>query len=190
MTHPGLAELIATRTPAATTRFAWLDGALPLTAAAYTEPAELPDELITSIRCITRVGDRVLFCTNKDGSHPWPGGRREPGESHADTAVREVHEETGWRLDPASLRPLGWLHLHHLAPRRPDDPFPYPDFLQLVLHGVVTGRDVAEDAPWQDVDNYELECRPFTVERARSETSRTMLAHVFLDLLADGRSTP
>lgn len=65
--------------------------------------------------------------------HPWPGGRREPGESYVDAAVREVHEGTGWVVEPASARYVGWLHLEHLAPRREGYVYPYPDFLQLVL---------------------------------------------------------
>jgi hypothetical protein len=38
-------------------------------------------------------------------------------------------------IGPVSVRaaPL-WLHLEHLA-RRPDDPDPYPDLLQVVLGG-------------------------------------------------------
>ncbi|TDP94086.1 NUDIX domain-containing protein [Labedaea rhizosphaerae] len=182
MTDPRLAALLASCVPAGTTSVSWLDGAMPLSVAAYTSPAALPDDLITSIRCVTSVGDRVLLCTNAGGSHPWPGGRREAGETHAQTAVREVHEETGWRVDPASLRPLGWLHLRHQAPRRADEASPYPDFLQVVYHGVATSRDVAEDAPWEDVDNYELECRPVSLDEARAR-SRQLLAYLFLDLL-------
>lgn len=33
-----------------------------------------------------------------------PGGRREAGETHADTLVREVMEELGVRLSPATMR--------------------------------------------------------------------------------------
>ncbi len=36
-----------------------------------------------------------------------PGGRREDGESPWATALREANEEVG--LDPAAVRPLGWL---------------------------------------------------------------------------------
>jgi 8-oxo-dGTP diphosphatase len=35
-----------------------------------------------------------------------PGGKPEPGETHAEAATREVHEEVGLRLDPAGLTPF------------------------------------------------------------------------------------
>jgi 8-oxo-dGTP diphosphatase len=38
-----------------------------------------------------------------------PGGKREPGESAVDTAVREVAEEVGLRLDPLDLEARGTL---------------------------------------------------------------------------------
>ena len=46
-------------------------GTLPLRISAYTHVVDLPDELVTSVRCQVRVGDEVLVCTNADGiSHP------------------------------------------------------------------------------------------------------------------------
>ncbi|ROS74730.1 8-oxo-dGTP diphosphatase [Curtobacterium sp. PhB130] len=38
-----------------------------------------------------------------------PGGKREPGEAAVETAVREVAEEVGLRLDPADLEARGTL---------------------------------------------------------------------------------
>lgn len=181
--HPDLAALLAMEQPVATCVTSWLGGALPLRVSAYLTPNDLPDELVTSVRCVVRVGDRVVFCENRDGAHPLPGGRRMPGESYAETAVREVHEETGWLLDADSMRLLGWLHLEHRAPRRPDDPYPYPDLLQLVFQGVAIERDGGPDAEWTDTDGYELRSSLVTVEDARARTSNDLLASVFLDRL-------
>ncbi|MGW4207454.1 NUDIX domain-containing protein [Lentzea sp. NPDC004789] len=122
--HPVPAGLLASHRPAATREIAWLGGAMPLRVGAHPGPAGLPEELVTSVRCVVLVDGLVVLCENADGVHPLPGGRREPGESYVDTAAREVHEETGWLLDRDTVRPLGWLHLEHLAPRRPDDAGP------------------------------------------------------------------
>ena len=68
---------------------------MPLRVSAYTTPTALPDELVSSVRCVTQAGDLIVLCENANGTHPWPGGRRHPSKSYADTAAREVHEETG-----------------------------------------------------------------------------------------------
>jgi hypothetical protein len=137
--HPELAAVVAAEgRPAAEHETAWLDGAMPLRVSAYVgaeHTPRLPLELISSIRCIVRVGDKYLFCENKSSRHPWPGGRRNAGESFAETAAREVHEETGWLLIQDSLRPLGWLRLRHLGPEPEGNEGQYPDFLQLVFVG-------------------------------------------------------
>ncbi|WP_330274118.1 hypothetical protein OG205_46670 [Lentzea sp. NBC_00516] len=95
--------------------------------------------------------------------------------------TREVHEETGWLLDRESLRPLGWLHFEHLAPRRPDHLYPYPDFLQVVFHGTATERAGGSD--WTDTDGYELRSRLVSVAEARRTSLNGPLATTFLDLL-------
>ena len=95
--HPDLARLLAESQPEAMVETAWANGTVPLRISAYASPAPLPDELIVSIRCIVRVEDLFVVCTNaENNSHPWPGGRREQGETHLATASREVLEETGW----------------------------------------------------------------------------------------------
>jgi ADP-ribose pyrophosphatase YjhB (NUDIX family) len=181
--HPDLTTLLATVDPIATGEACWLDGTVPLWVSAYATPDELPSDLVTSVRCVVRVGDRVVYCENKDGTHPLPGGRRQPGETYARTAIREVHEETGWLVQPNSLRRLGWLHLEHRAPRRPDDPYPYPDLLQLIYQGAATERDGQPGVEWTDTDGYELRSSLVTVAEARARTSKDLLAPAFLDLL-------
>ena len=132
----------------------WGGGTMPLRVSAFTGPAELPDELISSVRCLVTVDDHIVLCTSAGGRHPWPGGRREPGETLLETACREVHEETGWVLDDNSTRRLGWLHFEHQVPAPSDYPYPHPDFLQVVYTGSASVPDSGRDA-WSDVDGYE-----------------------------------
>jgi 8-oxo-dGTP pyrophosphatase MutT (NUDIX family) len=134
----------------------WWDGQLPLRVQAFTGACEVPESLITSVRSIVMTDDCVVRCHNRDGTHLWPGGRREPGETFEGTAIREVLEETGWRLDPQSLRQLGWLHFEYLSERPTDWPFPHPDFVQLVYTGIAVRREMAPDGKdWSDEDGWE-----------------------------------
>lgn len=181
--HPGLAAAMRVAEPVASQEIAWDGGAMPLRVSAYLTTPELPLELVSSIRCIVWVGDRLLFCENKDGAHPWPGGRRIQGESYADTAAREVHEETGWHIDRASMRQLGWLRLTHLGPEPAGNPGPYPDFLQIVFTARATERDGGVDAEWVDTDGYELTSSLVTLADAAARTSTDMFANVFLQRL-------
>ena len=128
----------------------------PAPITAYMPPVELPHELVVSVRGLVTVDDALLMCVNADGTQPWPGGRREPGETFSDTARREVHEETGWILDPDSLRPLGWLRLEHLARPPEDHQYPHPDFLQVVFAGHARNRGHGGDSDWTDIDGYEV----------------------------------
>jgi NUDIX domain len=189
--HPALAAVVAgAGRPAAEHETAWLDGAMPLRVSAYIgaeSASRLPLELISSIRCIVRVGEKYLLCQNKSSVHPWPGGRRIAGESFAETAAREVHEETGWLLVQDSLRQLGWLRLRHLGPEPEGNQGQYPDFLQLVFVGEATERDggLSPDAAWDDVDGYELASSLVALEEAIERTSVDMHAPVFLELLRE-----
>lgn len=151
--HPELVALLSTLKPAATDRVVWGSGVV-LDVAAYPVWTPLPTVLVTSVRCIVRVGGAVVVCRVPGGLHPWPGGRREPGESYEETARREVYEETGWLLDEGSLRPLGFLHYRHVEPPPAGHPYPHPDFLQVVFTGVA-GERAGGAAEWVDLDGWE-----------------------------------
>jgi uncharacterized damage-inducible protein DinB len=108
---------------------------------------------VTSVRCLVTVGGQLLAC---EDAHPsvnvWPGGRREPHESWAQTARREVSEETGWLVQPESLTMLGFLHYRHLTPVPAHHPYPSPDFLQVVMHGDAVGGSEG----WVDTEGHVL----------------------------------
>jgi hypothetical protein len=131
----------------------------------------------------------IVFCQNPDGNHPWPGGRRLPGESYLQTAAREVEEETGWLIQPDSSKELGWLHLTHLGPRASDSSSPYPDFLQMVICAKARERVGGRDAEWTDVDGYESTSCLVTLEEAMRATSNDLLARAFLELLSEKLAT-
>jgi len=155
----------------------------PINVEAHLGVVDLPDELVLSVRCIVFVGDEIVVCTNRHGSHPWPGGRREPGETFEQTACREVREETGWILDPASLRQLGWLRLEHQSPAPDDHPFPHPDFFQVVFTGRATHRDDAQGGSWTDTEGYEESSRLVSPDDPELVFERDDHARVFLDSL-------
>lgn len=184
--HPAMTKLLASTevSPAAVEETAWANGTVPLRIVAHTRPAELPDELVTSVRCIVVVKHDIVVCSNRDGLlHPWAGGRREGDETSVETACREVHEETGWLLDPPSLRPLGWLHLEHLREQPDDHPWPHPDFLHLVYTGQALDRDGGADVEWTDTEGYELSSRRMTLDDAAAAVRQNRLALAFLQML-------
>jgi ADP-ribose pyrophosphatase YjhB (NUDIX family) len=149
--HPSLAPWLAGKRPLSVEGARWPGVELDL--ATYAGEALPPVELIVSVRCVVTVGDQVLLCHGDQGDcYIWPGGRVEPGETWQQTAAREVHEETGWDLDLASLRVVGFLHFHHRSPMPADHPYPHPDFLQLLTHATATGDPV----DWADPEGQVL----------------------------------
>jgi ADP-ribose pyrophosphatase YjhB (NUDIX family) len=133
----------------------WYGVPLPLRIASYISSVRLPDEFITSVRCLVGVSDSLLVCETPLDVHVWPGGRREQDESLSRTAVREVLEETGWVITEESLVPLGFLHFEHQAVPPPDYPFPSPDFLQLIFGAMVSDGACAPER-WADQEGWEV----------------------------------
>jgi 8-oxo-dGTP pyrophosphatase MutT (NUDIX family) len=166
---PALLRLLAGRRPAAVHRESWgVDASMPLELASYLTPTPVPDplvpaDLVTSVRCLVSAPGGVVVCANSREQHVLPGGRREAGETFAATAAREVAEETGWRLDRGTLRPLGFLHLAHLGPRPAGYAYPYPDSLQWVFGAHAVTREVAPDAAWTDTEGWEIASRVVAV---------------------------
>ena len=68
----------------------------------------LPRVYRPSVRAIILRGDRIAMAfVAKYGYYKFPGGGIEAGESHEQTLIREVREETGLLVDPDSIRPFG-----------------------------------------------------------------------------------
>lgn len=89
-------------------RAAWLrDNEAELRAALTAPPVE-PDPVVVAAVSVWR-DEHHLLTVRKRGTDLFmhPGGKREPGETFVDCAVREVFEEVGLRLDPARLRAGG-----------------------------------------------------------------------------------
>ena len=184
LAHPGFRELLATRRPAVETDVEWGNGAARFTVTVHTTPsAEVPPELVSSARGVVRRGDLVLVCTNADGmSHVLPGGRLEPGESPRRAAIREIHEETGWHVDPTSLRDIGWLHF---AYRTPVDghfrQYPHPDFVHAVFAVAATERDDSQGGAWTDTEGYVVASRLVPVDEARAIVADLVLDRALLE---------
>lgn len=165
--HPSITDLLGTAVPAVSGELEWEDGTYLCRLDTFVGAAELPEEFVGSVRCLVLVDDRVVICTNADQkSHPWPGGRREPGETYADTACREIHEETGWLLDPGSLEHVGWLHFEHLRARPALHKWDHADFLMTVYVGRASDRDGGRDNPWSDTEGHELSSELLSLDDA------------------------
>jgi ADP-ribose pyrophosphatase YjhB (NUDIX family) len=163
---------------------------MPIEAAAYLGPVNVPDELVTSIRCMVRVGEHIVVCDTPDGPHPWPGGRRIQGESHWQTARREVHEETGWLLEPTPFTLVGWLHLHHREERPESSQYPHPDLVQLIYKARASQRDGGRQVDWRDTEGWESGSRLLSLSEARQQVEPGTLAPIFLDVLMAEEFSP
>jgi 8-oxo-dGTP pyrophosphatase MutT (NUDIX family) len=120
-----------------------------------------PASVSSSVLAIVFNRDRqVLFLHPSDPSgsiaHLVAGGRPEDGETPEETAIREVAEETGWRVRPIKM--IGFRHFFHTEPRSPRTDRPYPDFIQPIYVAVAETFDpraiIADDKLEADFLDY------------------------------------
>lgn len=71
----------------------------------------MKDRIVVSAVCVFDEAGRLLTVRKRGtGMFMHPGGKPEPGESAAQAAARELAEEVGILLDPASLDLMGvWI---------------------------------------------------------------------------------
>ena len=71
-----------------------------------TFPENVPDEKLEFAVIVARSEGKWVFCKHRErDTYECPGGHREPGESIAQTARRELWEETG--AEEFALRKIG-----------------------------------------------------------------------------------
>ncbi len=123
---PELIAFLAGRQPFYFGEATWLGGEIQLAVSAYLSSDLPPRRFVSSARAIVLKGDQVLVQRSVEDLHILPGGRLEAGESFEDGLRREILEESGWRVEVLGV--LGFQRLHHLTPKPPGYPYPYPDF--------------------------------------------------------------
>lgn len=72
-----------------------------------------------AVRGIIRNKDKYLVIHGKYGDYKFPGGGREQGEELSDTLVREVQEETGYKVAPGSV--TDYILVHEKRKGDPED---------------------------------------------------------------------
>ena len=144
-----------------------------------------PAHVSSSILSIVMKAERqVLFLwpATPTGSilHLVIGGRPEGGETPQETAIREVGEETGWRIKP--IRMIGFRHFFHLEPRVENTDRPYPDFIQPIYAGAALSFDpdlvIANDL-------MPAEFLPFAQVEQQTDPAQRPLLYAAVDAIGD-----
>lgn len=81
----------------------------------------IPSETLYAVLVFVFYGDRVALADITDRGYCIPSGRIEPCEEPVAAVVREAFEETGARLAPEQVYPIGWYRLVSTEnPEKPD----------------------------------------------------------------------
>ena len=114
-------------------------------------------ELSVHIYGIAIENGKILISPQYDG-YDFPGGTAEKGETHIDTLVREVKEETGYLVEPIELLNIYTSFFHHIKKNKD-----YQSYLIYYLVKIVDGKisnegfdedekEYAKTAKWVNIE--------------------------------------
>lgn len=78
-------------------------------------PPDMGEIFRVAVRGIVFLDNKLLLIENALGEVKLPGGGMEDGETVAETLIREIREETGYSVIPASIRPFGQIEEKRLS---------------------------------------------------------------------------
>ncbi len=107
---------------------------------------------------IIKAGKIAMMHSQKYDYYKLPGGGIEDGEAYEDTLIREVREESGLIVKPASIKEFGYVR--RIEKGKIEDIFIQENYYYLC--------EVEEDSVEQSLDDYEEEER-FTLEYVSPE---------------------
>lgn len=105
-----------------------------------------PQDQISNVNIVPRIGTGWVTIQLVDGSWEIPGGTLEPGEDYIQAIRRELMEEAGAQL--LSFQVFGAWHCYSLAERPYRPHLPFPEYYRLVGVGeiVIAGQPINPDA--------------------------------------------
>lgn len=114
-------------------------------------------ELSVHVYGIAIKNGKILISPQYDG-YDFPGGTAEKGETHIDTLVREIKEETGYLVEPIELLNIYTSFFHHIKKNKD-----YQSYLIYYLVKIVDGKisnegfdedekEYAKTAKWVNIE--------------------------------------
>lgn len=114
-------------------------------------------ELSVHVYGIAIENGKILISPQYDG-YDFPGGTAEKGETHIDTLVREIKEETGYLVEPIELLNIYTSFFHHIKKNKD-----YQSYLIYYLVKIVDGKisnegfdedekEYAKTAKWVNIE--------------------------------------
>jgi 8-oxo-dGTP pyrophosphatase MutT (NUDIX family) len=124
------------------------------------EPVPESSVFVATVVVTDAIGRYAVAYSPRRREWSIPGGWREPGETVAECALREVQEETGLRLDPEDLQVFGHedytpRSLHGLWPEGGGSMQVFRTRLPVVGDALVAAEPDAVDPTWMTAEEFE-----------------------------------